>query len=83
MERWRSGKREYNPATKNYSTVVREGKRVEVPEIDVFLAEIAEVCKKHDMSIGHEDGHGAFIIGRLADHDGWIDGAFDEWSKDE
>jgi hypothetical protein len=27
-----------------------------------FLLEIIEVCKKHNLSIGHEDGHGAFLI---------------------
>lgn len=34
----------------------------ENPKVDAFLQEIAEVCKRHDMSIGHEDGHGAFIV---------------------
>ena len=27
-----------------------------------FLEEIGEVCRKHGYSIGHEDGHGAFIV---------------------
>lgn len=31
-------------------------------KIDEFLAEVIEVCKKHGMSISHEDGHGSFII---------------------
>ena len=34
----------------------------ETPEVDAFIADIVEVCKKHNMSIGHEDGHGSFII---------------------
>lgn len=28
----------------------------------VFLDEIKEVCKYWDMSISHQDGHGAFIL---------------------
>lgn len=32
------------------------------PEIDEFLKEIDEICKKHKMSISHEDGHGAFEV---------------------
>lgn len=27
-----------------------------------FLEEIKSVCKKHNLSISHEDGHGAFIV---------------------
>lgn len=30
--------------------------------VEQFLKEIENVCKKHNMSISHEDGHGAFII---------------------
>jgi hypothetical protein len=30
------------------------------PAVDIFLAEIVEVCKKHGMSISHEDDHGGF-----------------------
>jgi hypothetical protein len=37
---------------------------VEVPEVDAFIAEILSVCKKHNLAISHEDGHGAFIIER-------------------
>lgn len=36
--------------------------RVENPKIDAFLAEIEQVCKRHRMSIAHEDSHGGFII---------------------
>lgn len=27
-----------------------------------FLSDIKKVCQKHNRSISHEDGHGAFII---------------------
>lgn len=37
-------------------------KYVELSNVDAFIKEIEEVCRKHDMSISHEDGHGAFII---------------------
>jgi hypothetical protein len=30
--------------------------------VQAFLNEIAEVCKRHGMSISHEDQHGSFII---------------------
>ena len=36
--------------------------RVEDPRVDAFLAEIVEVCRKHGMSLGHEDGHGSFVV---------------------
>ena len=31
-------------------------------EAIAFLDEVAEVCKKHNKCIGHEDGHGSFIV---------------------
>lgn len=37
-------------------------REVESPEINAFLDEIAEVCRRHRMTISHEDGHGSFII---------------------
>ena len=27
-----------------------------------FLEDIKKVCEKHNLSISHEDGHGAFIV---------------------
>ena len=41
---------------------VDEGKRIEAPKVDAFLADVAEVCRRHGMSISHEDGHGSFIV---------------------
>ena len=32
------------------------------PKVDLFLKEIEEVCKKHNLSISHEDSHGNFVI---------------------
>lgn len=48
------------------------GKFVEAPKTDAFLKEIEAVCKKHKKSIGHEDGHGSFIIGTFGEFDGWL-----------
>lgn len=31
-------------------------------KVDLFLKEISEVCKKHGLSISHEDEYGAFLI---------------------
>jgi hypothetical protein len=39
------------------------GKFVESPpEIEAFLHAIVKVCEQHDMTVSHEDGHGAFLI---------------------
>ncbi len=46
MKRWDCAKNEY----------------IESAEIDAFLAEIRAACRKHGMSIAHEDEHGAFVI---------------------
>ena len=44
-------------------------------QADAFIREIEVVCKKHNMSIGHEDRHGAFIITKYSDES-------IEWLKD-
>lgn len=42
---------------------IKDGKFVETPQnIIDFYNEIDEVCKKYNLSISHEDGHGAFIV---------------------
>ena len=38
------------------------GGRGEAPDVDAFIRDVVDVCKRHGMSIGHEDGHGAFKI---------------------
>lgn len=48
-------------------------KYVESAKIDDFLAEIAEVCKRHGLALGHEDSHGAFVVEEFED---WY---IDEW----
>jgi hypothetical protein len=36
---------------------------IETPkEMQQFFNEINEICKKYNLSISHEDDHGAFII---------------------
>lgn len=56
---------------------INSNRIVEVPKVDMFLNDIVMVCKKHGMSIAHEDAHGAFII---TDYDesniDWLQGAF-------
>lgn len=34
----------------------------EIKKEEEFLEDIKRVCQKHNRSISHEDGHGAFII---------------------
>jgi hypothetical protein len=38
------------------------------PAIDAFLDEIVAVCKKHGMSISHEDQQGGFDIEPFDEH---------------
>ena len=32
------------------------------PKVDAFIQEVLEVCRKHGLSIAHEDHQGGFII---------------------
>lgn len=41
----------------------------EFPDVDLFIEEVVSVCKKHGFTIGHEDGHGGFIIHKSCPHD--------------
>ena len=41
----------------------KKGERVETPQKQIdFIEEIDAVCKKYNLSISHEDGHGGFEI---------------------
>ena len=52
------------------------------PDIDEFIKDIAEVCKKHNMSISHEDGHGAFLINEFDMMNiAWLNDAHDDRDK--
>lgn len=53
-------------------------KEVEAPDIDAFLADVEAVCRKHNLSIGHEDGHGAFEVEALDEFNiKWLKNAHD------
>lgn len=46
---------------------------VEMPAVDDFIEEVISVCKKHRMSISHEDEHGAFEIEPFSESDAdWL-----------
>ena len=53
-------------------------KATDVPELKAFLDDIEAVCRKHNLSISHEDGHGAFHVEDASDFNiGWLRDAFD------
>ena len=39
-----------------------EQREIKRAEVEAFLNEIEAVCRKHGLSISHEDTHGAFEI---------------------
>ena len=54
------------------------GRDVENRSIDAFLKDIEDVCKWHEMTISHEDFHGAFIIDPYSqDNIDWLFNAHD------
>ncbi len=56
-----------------------QGTVVENKKIDAYLAEIEEVSRRHGLSISHEDGHGAFVIGAFDEgHNHWLWSAHDD-----
>lgn len=60
------------------------GKHIENPAIDAFLAEVITVCKKHNMSLSHEDYHGAFEVKPYdASCSAWLMAANDASKKEE
>lgn len=47
---------------------------------ELFLIEIKQVCKKHKLSISHEDFHGSFKILKYNDNDmRWLLSAGEYW----
>jgi hypothetical protein len=49
---------------------------IESQRVDNFLNEIIKVCKKYDLSISHEDHHGAFEIEDLDEYNlDWLSDA--------
>ena len=41
----------------------RTSKFVETVEgVDAFLADLLAVCERHNMTLSHEDTHGAFVV---------------------
>lgn len=47
------------------------------PEAVAFLKEIDDICKKYNLSISHEDEHGAFVLEKYDDLLAkWLFGAF-------
>jgi hypothetical protein len=54
---------------------------IETPEKQVkFIKEIEEICKKYDLSISHEDRHGAFEIDKFSqDNIDWLKAAHVNW----
>lgn len=38
------------------------GQTIPMPQVDEFLSDVLAVCRRHKMSISHEDGHGAFLV---------------------
>ena len=59
------------------------GGYIENKKVDMFLGEVCDVCKRHGLSISHEDSHGGFEV---TDYDeffsGWLMRA-DDNSSDE
>lgn len=47
------------------------------PEIDRFLEEISQVCRKHNLVIGHEDEMGAFVVEKFSEKTlQWLNAAY-------
>lgn len=56
----------------------KHGFNVSDKRIDAFLSDIFDVCRKHHLSISHEDGHGAFEIDDFIESNlKWLENAND------
>ena len=48
---------------------INKNKNIKTPESVInFLNEIDNICKKYNLSISHEDSHGAFILEKYDDY---------------
>lgn len=44
--------------------------------VDAFIDELEELCKRHRLVLGHEDGHGRFTLDDAKDGETGCNGAF-------
>jgi hypothetical protein len=57
----------------------KQKKHAESPAVDAFLAEVIEVCRKHGLSISHEDTGGSFEVRQFNQRDSdWLLSANDD-----
>ena len=62
----------------------KHNKNLKNEDIDDFLEDIVEVCKRHKLTISHEDAHGAFKIESFNKYNiAWIKNAFDSTEDSE
>jgi len=54
------------------------GSEEKLPNVDSFIEEVIELCKKYDLSIRHEDRYGAFEVYGKFDEDSasWLRSAY-------
>jgi hypothetical protein len=53
-------------------------------KVQAFLNEVADVCRRHGLSIAHEDGHGSFIVEKFDQFNiDWLNNASDGTSENE
>jgi hypothetical protein len=63
---------------KRFSTKAKSHRR-ESPDVDKFLEEVLLVCRKHGMTISHEDSGGAFKVEGPSEFNlDWLWNAYDE-----
>jgi hypothetical protein len=54
----------YDAASSEWEDRYVDNGQKERDDVTKFLREIADVCQRHGFSLGHEDGHGAFLVER-------------------
>lgn len=71
---------QWQTALKTLSTVRMDSYGNEqAPRVQGFLSEVLALCRKHGLSISHEDRGGAFVVVRLNTYDEeWLSQAVDE-----